>query len=236
MKILRSLLGLLFLGAGAPACEPVVATEPPGTAGALHEGNFVYCDAPSAGCEDDAMPDAIAVGATFGVSFDGGGTLSSNSGQVLQRLPQTVDQESEFLALRAGDASLLVRQTDGTVVDYVNLLLVAPTALEFHVCADEYNTSVSPCYLDAAVPDLTLSRGSSLAPSVCVFPISTAGTLLSGGLPVQWSRGDDSVADLEIDVDADPRCATIGGLTLGAATLTATTAKLTSTLKVTVAP
>jgi hypothetical protein len=214
------------------ACGSLVPIEPSGTPGALKEGGFSYCEDVSVGCPDDQpIPDHIAVGATFALSYSGGGTvLSSANETVLATLPIERTGFTGFRVLHAGAATVKARTVDDQLVDYVDLNLDSVASVSVRLCPRAWNAIVLPtdgfeptdCGADTSgTGSVVVSRGASLAPTFCGFEIDSEGRELGGDVPLEWTRSPASVAALDLHVGSDGRCATVGGLTLGAATLNA---------------
>jgi len=240
----KTVLVSLGLFLGTAACGPPV--EPGGTPGALKSGGFVYCR--SAGsCDYRAkMPAQLAVGATFGLEFDGeysGSVRLSSPNGALESVANE-DPVWVFRGTRPGHATVEARdEADDTLVDYVDLELAALSRIEPRECDRAFNAlhdstdtfDPTTCRSSGAVSALTLSRGAELAPTLCVFPVDGSGHDLGGTLDTpQWTVGPP--AELELHVAADGLCATIGGLTLGTASVTITSQGQQAALDVTVAP
>ncbi|HEX4337367.1 MAG TPA: hypothetical protein VH062_15730 [Polyangiaceae bacterium] len=228
-------------------CGPPI--EPDGTPGALRAGGFVYCDPANHCGYSDPLPDGIAVGSVFELMFDDGDSgivLSSANDDRLQTVTEQAPEgdATQFRAILPGPATVEARDSvDGELIDTITLALKSVVSLGSETCARSFNVIEDASYVfdpfDCAgttigTSGVTISRGSSLAPTVCVMPLGDSGTVLSGLLSGTFAASGD--AQLEIHVDAEGRCATIGGLTLGDAKVKMTTGELDSTFTVRVVP
>lgn len=245
----RTVLSVLCGGLSwtALACGPV---EPSGTPGALKEGGFTYCEDVARGCSPEAtIPDHIAVGVTFGVGYsESDVTLSSADETALEVFPaaSASNGRTDFRGLRAGGASVEARaDSDGALIDFVMLDLGDVDTLSIRVCDRSFNAiTTSDTEFDSsrcierseAGAHVDISQGASLAPTVCAIAVDAAGNDLAGRLPCEWSIDESSTAELELIVASDTRCAAIGGLTTGAASVTISGGDTSAVLDVTVKP
>lgn len=241
------LVGAVLLSSFTPACGPV---EPVGTPGALKQGGFTYCDGASAGyCGSEAtVPDRLAVQSTFTIQFSdtsGDVTLSSSDTTRLEELATNDDGSLGLRAAASGSAQVEARSTSKRdLIDFVRLDLEDIDSLALRLCPRGFNaispsaTSFSPeeCGGDpAGNSSIEISQGSSLAPTVCVFPVGSDGDL-AGHLTFGWAMNEGGTAELEMFVSEDKRCATIGGLTTGTGSITVSGGATSSVLDVTVSP
>jgi hypothetical protein len=218
--------------------------EPLGTPGSLREGGFRYCET-GRGCDSQPIPDFIGVGSTFGMQFSRGDVvLESGTPDRLERL---LDSEDDFRVLRAGTAIIEARADYGNeLLDYVYVAFADVRSLHLRLCERAFNAIRSPgdrfdrdgCHAAHAADPLRLviARGESLAPTLCVLPLDSAGGALAGHFPIHWAVSPESEANLQLNVGSDPRCATIGGLTLGTARITARLEDFEQVLEVVVEP
>jgi hypothetical protein len=238
----------------ASGCGPV---EPLGTPGALKAGGFTYCDTSSNVLGDQActpsgsVPDRIAVGSTFRMSFSATDssetpTLSSSDSNKLEMVNADQSGDAGFQVVAAGSASVEARlPSKDTLLDFVQLELVDVESLALRICPRGSNAFVPQpsgfvIGLDecggkpAGDASVEISRGASVAPTVCAFPVDGAKNDLAGHFEIAWTVDDGSTAKLEMFVANDGTCATIGGLTLGTAPVTVTAGTLSTVLDVTV--
>ena len=225
------------------ACGP---TEPPGTQGALKEGGFVYCEDERTCGPEVTIPDHIAVGSTFTITFAPGS--SSPSGVVLSssdstRLERTAT--NTFRALASGAVQVEARSSIGELVDFVSLDLGDIATLALRVCPRAFNSiPYQGAIFDASHcggepggdASVEISQGSSLAPTVCAVPLDGDGNDLDGHLTYEWTIADGASAKLEMFIAVGARCATIGGLTQGNASVVGVTGPTSSVLDITVVP
>jgi len=234
------------------ACGPV---EPAGTPGVLKEGGFVYCeDTNAAPCPADMpVPDHIAVGSTFALEYSDSlssssvdsATLTSSDERKLAALATSGPGVNGFQALAAGAATVDVRDPkNDRVIDFVRLDLEDIDLIEIVLCPRAFNaiTTTGGAFDRSECggsplggSTVNISMGDALAPTVCALPLDAGGDELAGRLPFQWLM-NDSDADLEIFVGEDERCATVGGLTQGAASVTIEAGTTGVVLSLTVGP
>jgi hypothetical protein len=252
-------LGFLVWGSASLlvcACGPI---EPVGTPGALKEGGFTYCDGVAQSCAGaTAIPDHLAVGSTFTFQFsdsfgNGDLTLSSSDTSRLQKIATNSDGSISLRALAAGAAQVEARTTmKSELIDFVRLDLQDIDSLKPTVCPRAFNTiPPSGAVFDPAdcggdsqgSSTVEISLGSSLAPTVCARPTGATGDDLDGSLTFEWAVNDGGTAELELFVGTDGvenqpknhgRCATIGGLTVGTASVTVSAVNATGDITVTV--
>ena len=239
----RVVRGAMALFLGAAGCGP--PAEPSGTPGSMRAGGFVFCD-PSGHCgESEPLPDGIAVDSVFDMKFDGytdAVLVSANEARL--RTEQEEDGGTRFLAMVPGPATVEARDpSDHQLIDTITLTLTSVAALRPEQCARAFNVITEPDQRfdpaecagdDIAGSGLTISRGASLAPTVCVVPLDAGGTVLSGLLAGQFEIA--GAAQLELHTDEGSRCATIGGLTLGDALVTVMAGPHEATFTVQVVP
>lgn len=226
-----------LLAASLCACGPV---EPAGTPGALKEGGFLFCDEPVQflgfeGCPTtETVPKKIAVGSDFTVSFsdpngDKEPVLSSPDEHRLELVRRDDFGDASFRASAAGPVTVEARlPSDDRLLDLVRFDLADVQALELRLCPHWFNAirepfggfDVSQCDGAGGTSTLEISQGASLAPTVCWFPVDDAGDDLAGHFDYGWTTNDGATTELEIFVNQNWRCATIGGLTQGTATIT----------------
>lgn len=247
MKSYRVALG--FLSSLASACGPI---EPAGTPGALKEGGFVFCEKGDAPCSGTGtVPARIAVGSTFGIQFGApfpeadDVTLQSSDETRLDRTAIHSDGSAGFRVLGAGAASVEARTTqDDRLLDFVRLNLAEIATLGVRICPKAFNAITMPggdffssrCGGDPGEsPNVDISLGSSLAPTLCSLPVDADSKTLGGHLDFAWTINRGATANLEMFVSKDGRCATIGGLTQGNATLTVGAGSASTEIPVTVA-
>jgi hypothetical protein len=232
-------------------CGPM--GDPAGTPGATRNGAFVYCD-PEGECSD-RIPDAIAVGASFtlffteyfwGLTSSFSGTLEPDAGGRLSTV-SAGEGTTLFRAIAPGAAAVdaVYPRPSRVLVDYTTVQLVDVASLRVQECSRDFNaiTSQRDVYplSSCAGPDrdtttLDVSRGASLAPTVCVLPVDDAGHDLAGQLDYEWTDGADGTAQLEMHLDHARRCLTVGGLTLGTSELSVRAAGVTAHFTVNVTP
>jgi hypothetical protein len=169
---------LIFL-VGVFACGACHSAppDPNNGNGELHEGNFVYA------CASDAdafcakhvkapLPEGIAVGADFRISFaDGMNTLESDPDMI------AIGTNGAMHANRAGYAAVLARTANGDVVDFVNLRI--------HVVAE----------LAIRDADATMRAGETRV--VRAEPIDQTGSALAGTLAFEWESSDPNVVTID---------------------------------------
>ncbi|HEX3595453.1 MAG TPA: hypothetical protein VHU80_10135 [Polyangiaceae bacterium] len=220
----------------ALGCQPI---EPSGTVGELHQGGFDYCESPDI-CDGAPIPDRIAVASTFLLSFSEDATVSSDSPKLLAG-PSGGDPT--FHALGAGHVKVSARDPDGALVDYVTVDLSDIAGVDLVQCARAFNAVRTagdvffPSDCDGGTTKvLTISRGDSLAPTVCVRMLDEDDDVLGGAPDADWTVSTDASAALQLEVARDPRCATVGGLTLGRARVTVAIGEANAGLDVQVEP
>jgi hypothetical protein len=233
----------------ALACGPPV--EPDGNPGALHFGAFEYCES-KATCNGSPFPAHIAVGTSFVVSFSY--AKVGSDGELLDTTTND-DGSATFRALTEGETKITARDDDGTLLDYVTVSTSDPTSLVVEQCPRSFNAiQISGEYFDSGncveAPPLTtlgLSRGSSIAPTLCLRLFDGADDELGGAPAANWSVEKiparpqvlvppDPSATLQLEVAIDTRCASVGALTTGDARLTVASLGLTTTVSATVVP
>ena len=230
--------------------------EPGGTPGEFHAGTFAYCDA-----QCGPIPELIAVGTTFSFEFSSEDVdLASSDPDKLEETSLTPGQPhiasfeeyasvyAEFRALASGVVNIEARAVPGgEVVDYVTVSLVEIDRLGLFSCDRAFNAIGRYYYKSFGIRDcvpltgpettqVVIARGQSLAPTFCALAFDAEGTPLGGRFDMSWATSPESEAALQIYVGSDPRCATIGGLTLGQATLIVTFETHSVQLDVTVEP
>lgn len=240
---------LASLSIAAAACGPV---EPPGTPGALKEGGFVYCEDSGSTCaSSDGIPHHIAVGATFEVRFvesdfvSSSAELASTDATALKASPPESDGTTQFRALRAGTATIQAKNpSDSRVLDFVTVDMKDVDNLGVDSCARAFNAISSPnapfdpaeCAGTPQTGTVEISQGSSLAPTLCATTRDASNADLGGLLQFDWSSSADGTAEIEILVGHDSRCASLGGLTVGTATLTVAMGNASTSFDVSVKP
>jgi hypothetical protein len=166
--------------------------------------------------------------------------LSSSDPRKLERLPRNTAYDGtyhpDFRALAAGVVNINATRTDEpgaepVLVDYITVRLVEVDRIEVRACDRGFNAIREPgathysadCLASAAGTGAytMISRGASLAPTFCVVPFDDGRTSLGGHFEIQWEQSPAEEQRLQINVSESNRCATIGGLKLGAATVTA---------------
>jgi hypothetical protein len=256
---------LAFFGATlasslASACGPY---EPSGTPGALKEGGFTYCSGALPSCSSaSAVPDHLAVASTFTIQFSGNDnvTLSSSDSGRLRKMGTNDDGSASFRVVGSGSAQVEARvpsdsaqaTTTDELLDFVRLDLQDIDSLIPRLCPRAFNAIASSASVfDPAdcggetegTTGIDISQGSSLAPTVCAFPIGSSGDDLRGNLAFDWVVDPGATAELELFVGTDAssdetkgagRCATIGGLTVGTANVTVRAGSASSAIAVTV--
>jgi len=227
------------------ACGPL---EPAGTPGALKEGGFVYCEDVTAPCAGEAtIPDGIAVGSRFKIQYSEPDVrLSTPDSTKLEVGAVDNDGSTAFHAIEAGNASVEARLTSSDkLLDFVRLDLGDIDSLEFRTCPRAFNaitgdvksfTRAECGASGSGTTDVDVSLGSGLAPTLCAFALDSQGTELAGRLTFDWAPNEGSVAELEMFVADDTRCATVGGLTQGTASVTVLAGTTSGVLNFTVGP
>ena len=258
-----ALFGAILASSLVSACGPY---EPSGTPGALKEGGFNYCNGAVSSCRSDsAVPDHLAVASTFTIQFSGGGgdvSLSSSDSGRLQKMGTNDDGSASFRVMASGSAQVEARvpsdsgQTTTTdeLLDFVRLDLQDIDKLIPRLCPRAFNAIQSSETVFDPVDcggetegnsGIDISHGSSLAPTVCAFPVGSSGDDLRGGLAFDWVVNPGATAELELFVGTDVfsdqtkgngRCATIGGLTVGTASVTVHAGSASAAIAVTVNP
>ncbi len=230
-----------------PACEPI---EPAGTPGVFHEGGFSYCDLPHGICDvERPLPNRIAVSSVFWLQYspavDQATVLASSDDTRLSAVGTPTDS-GEFRALQAGAVRAeAMNVSQHGLLDYVNLTLGNIDHIGVRSCSRAYNAITSPdggfdpasCDAsDAGLSTIEISRGTSLAPTVCVVVTAVDGVELGGALPVSWTASGDDPASVTLFVGEDSRCATLAATRLGSTSITVATAGLSSSFTATVVP
>jgi len=171
------------------------------------------------------------------------------------------DGSASFRVIASGSAQVEARvssnsgqTTTDELLDFVRLDLQDIDRLIPRLCPRAFNAIRPPTPVFDPVDcggetegnsGIDISRGSSLAPTLCVFPVGSSGDDLRGGLAFDWVVAPGATAELELfvgtDVLADQtkvkgRCATIGGLTLGTASVTVRAGSASALIAVTVNP
>jgi hypothetical protein len=232
------------------ACGPPV--EPDGTPGALNFGAFEYCETKDT-CDGSRFPDRIAVGTSFYVSFEYANVASD--GRLLDAT--TNDDGSTIFHVRAeGKAKITASDEDGTLLDYLTVSTSDAASLELEQCPRSFNAlgllgddyfDPGACKVAPPSTTLQLSRGSSLAPTLCLRMLDASGHDLGGAPDARWSvtkapapehtlAPPDPRAMLQLTVARDARCASVGALTVGDAALSVSLGDLTTAVSVTAAP
>jgi hypothetical protein len=219
-----------------------------GTGGELGQGTFKYACALNGDpvcseteaidarvrerqlASEGGVPDAVAVGAPFGIEY--GGT-EREEGDVLfvDVSPASPEDESvrgEFTIEQPAEAAFLARNSDGEVIDFV--LVTAFEATQLVLWADEEE-----------VASVELALGESI--ELTVVPASEDGQFLGGALSYTWSVEDSDVARIgRVDSAADEQRVDnsgdllLKGLTLGQTTLRVTAGGLGLDVSVEVIP
>lgn len=191
--LLRGLLGTAIVSLVA-AC-----TDAPGegTPGELGDGTFDYVCANSGDlkCSDtyavdefelgadmgrgDALPVAVAVGATFGIRFSGwagasGGVLMVDAVSSKDRRGPNV-----YRIEQPAEAAIIATDNEGKVVDFTVVTALEAAELSIWHEQDERKRIV-------------LDVGETIA--LTVAPRSEGGTFLAGALPYKWRISDPEIA------------------------------------------
>ncbi len=232
------------------ACAPPI--EPDGTPGALDFGAFEYCESKDT-CDGSRFPDRIAVGASFYVSFESAKVASD--GRLLGATTND-DGSAVFHVLAEGQAKITASDEDGTLLDYFTVSTSDAASLELEQCPRSFNALgplgddyFDPSRCQVAPPSTTvqLSRGSSLAPTLCLRLLDASGRELGGAPDARWRvtkapspervvAPPDPPGTLQLTVARDARCASVGALTVGDAGLSVSVGDLTTAVSVTAAP
>jgi hypothetical protein len=217
-------IGLAALAASLGGCLPQ-------TPGELGNGGFTYeCSSTSLdlACKEQLLndanvPEAVAVGASFGLQYSG--TQPEDSAgreepvQIVAAAPGRIAATGgTFHFEEPGFAAFLAQSSSGQVADFIHL-----RAAEVHLLAlvDGLGNPVDDLELDA-----------SGAETLEVTPEDAQGTTLAGALEYAWQTSDDDVVDLspgfdDNTVDVIPRKP-------GTATLTVTAGGASRSIQVTV--
>jgi hypothetical protein len=216
----------------------------------FHQGGFSYCDLPHGICDvERPPPNRIAVSSVFWLQYSPAvdeATVLVSSDDARLTAVGTPTNSGEFRALQAGAvrAEALNVSQQG-LLDYVNLTLGNIDHIGVRSCSRVYNAITSPdggfdpatCdAADAGVSTIEISRGTSLAPTVCVVATAVDGVELGGALPVSWTASGDDPASVNVFVAEDSRCATLAATTLGLSSITVATAGFSSSFLATVVP
>lgn len=183
--------------------------------GELHQGTFVYsCSgAADVGCGATSLPDGIAVGADFDLRFDPAPPLPTTLEPSAAFF--SVDATGTFHALRAGYGVVLVKDSSGAVVDFVNLR-VKTIAL-----------------IDITGIDATTALALGESRTVTAAAFDSAAVRLAGSLPLEWESADDAIATVNVtDQDRANGTATIHAVAAGTTRIRVVTGASTGSLTI----
>lgn len=229
---------------GCSAADPTAKVQ---VEGELGNGGFLFLCDDSVQCEKTAsdvskFPKAISVGATFNVKYkldkdpaiikvsldnsspDKGITVqpatgtatSATSAGAYQYLSRGVDG---LVGIKTGFATLVARDTKGSVVDYITVKLQKPDAIAVYRAEDR--SSPPP-----RVSTVSLTTGDNASLRAVA---QKAGQDLGGALQVDWDSDKPNV--VSVDGKAGVKV-TLTAKSAGSAVLTATAAGFTTTINV----
>ena len=177
----------------------------------------------------DSLPQAVAVGATFGIRYAGSATDDGNDVVVTVDSVSADDKRGPnvYSIEQPAQAAFTATDSDGNVVDFAVLTALEATELGIWHDQDELR-------------DISLDVGDTIV--LTVAPRSESGTFLAGALPYDWQVNDDSVAAIsEINGDPEDRVRNEGDIELvgeaaGTTTLRVRSGDLEAVIEVEVTP
>lgn len=218
--------------AGSPAYEE----------GELGNGDFLFvCDdgvacLPYAGAAKN-FPNAIATGSTFDIRFVGKGQQGPvviinekrYEGLTSVGLPPFIGAAAEggFAALEPGYGTIMVRDSGGTVIDYVTLKIVKPNDLVIYDAS--YDSSRGKGDI-TRLQKLNLSVDEKSSYRVVAEYNNDP---IAGSIPVKWTSDNPEIVEIE---SYSRRVVNVRAKQLGTATITADGAGLKKSIEVEVKP
>lgn len=185
----RLLFALAVSSAALFGCGPL------GTAGELSNGGFAYrctsegdptCDDPNWGYDQVMLPDRLAVGSRFGVTYNGRAEESTDGAgyavTVVPASPYIVERSGTEMLVKAPGHVALLGVSAGHVADFVHVHAVTPTALRVQVNGALLNQVALPAGNTATLrATLADAQGAELGGSVTyTWSSSDAAVLLAG--------------------------------------------------------
>lgn len=138
----------------------------------------------------DALPQAVAVGATFGIRYAGSASDDGDAGLVTVDSVSADDKRGPnvYSIEQPAQAAFTATDSEGNVVDFAVLTALEATEIGIWHDQDELR-------------DITIDVGETVR--LTVAPRSESGTFLAGALPYDWQVIDDSVAAIS-ELNGDP--------------------------------
>jgi hypothetical protein len=213
------------------ACTPDPPNAPPVGNGALGDGTFAYsCATPGdAFCSDAAgadpgaaqLPAGIAADATFGLAFTGApGTGAGTTTLAPDAAFFDVAPDGTLHAKAVGYGAVLARDTNGNVVDFVNLEVHLVSSLAIH---------------DAPPSGAAISVGAALP--IRAEALDATSAPLAGTLAFQWESSDTTILTVTaVDTDQKRGGATLHAIAPGTAHVHVFASNTTGTVDVQVTP
>jgi hypothetical protein len=203
------------------------SSDPPGTPGELGNGVFRYaCDdvsdwvCDSGEANTTTLPDVIAVGSRFRLSFDpsaeGSATVTTGSPEFLEKL-----STDTFEAKKNGTVSVIAKRGE-VVLDFLHLRLSSADTVR----VDRTDAT------ETQLIGLSLAAGETV--SLRAFAMDDANDTLAGALGCAWSSSDDTVVKPASDVKDNQ--VEIRGEGAGNATLSVSLGDQSHDLSITVTP
>lgn len=198
-------LGILASFALAGCSENPVPGSEAYKEGELGNGDFLFACDDGVAClpySGDAkkFPKAIATGATFDVRFvanDEQGTDITSNGSKYQGLkttglaPFVSDAPGGgFAAVKPGFGTVIVRDSGGSIVDYVTLNIVQPDTLVVYDANYEVSRGKDPPQIQSATVKV---EGRASYRVVAGYSRES----VAGSIPVDWTSDDTSVVAIE---------------------------------------
>lgn len=204
-KRTTTIAGAIALSIGALAgCNNPASGSPAYKEGELGNGDFLFACDDGAAClpySGDAakFPAQIAIGSSFDVRFvsrgQQGSVITINDkryeGIVAQPVAPYVSKGPDgFVAKKPGYGTIIVRDSKGTVIDYVTLKIVQPNDLIVYEASYDVSRGKEPPRIQA----MNLKVGES--PSYRVVAEYGAEPA-AGSIPVKWESDDNTVVEVE---------------------------------------